>query len=339
MLDGLDECEKESLRQLLDAVGNYLSNSRDQSSPRLKLILLSRPQPAVLESRLGQYQQIRLDNSDTEVSHDVERYIFAKVAELASEQNLSEEMVAHVQQTLLAGANGTFLWVGFVANELQGRSRDQINEILRRVPKGLGGVYQRLLQQIDDKEALVPILQWIVLAARPLTVNELTAATGIEASGTLPATEVIKNRLRFCGLLVKIEEDVVNLVHESAKEFFQSDQVNIEGINMFRMNQNTHKTLMQTCLAHVERGYGSPGSIGERSGHGPLLPYANQYWPVHFHHAIDVIDASSEFSRLFFHVNSPIRDEWWKHYWGAGEKTAETRPRSRSCISLRTLAT
>ncbi|TRX92231.1 hypothetical protein FHL15_006846 [Xylaria flabelliformis] len=315
VLDGLDECEKESLRQLLDAVGNYLSSPRDSSSPRLKLIFLSRPQPAVLESRLGQYQHIRLDNSDTEVSQDVERYIFAKVAALASEQDLSEKMVAHVQQTLLAGANGTFLWVGFVANELQGRSRDQINEILRRVPKGLGGIYQRLLQQIDDKETLVPILQWIVLAARPLTVNELTAATGIEASGTLPATEVIKNRLRFCGLLVKIEEDVVNLIHESAKEFFQSDQVNIEGIHMFRMNQNTHKTLMQTCLAHVERWYGSPGSIAEGSGHGLLLPYASQYWPVHFHHAIDVIDTSSEFSRLFFHVNSPIRDEWWKHYW------------------------
>ncbi|KAI0203575.1 ankyrin repeat protein [Astrocystis sublimbata] len=319
VLDGLDECEKESLRQLLDVVGTYLSSSRENSGPRLKLILLSRPQPAVLESRLGQYQQIRLDNSETEVSHDVQRYIFAKVAELASEQNLSEEKVAHVRQTLLAGANGTFLWVGFVANELQGRNWDQINEILRRVPKGLGGVYQRLLQQIDDKEALVPILQWIVLAARPLTVSELTAATGIEAAGTSPATEVIKKRLRFCGLLVKIEEDVVNLVHESAKEFFQSDQVNMEGINMFRMNQNTHKTLMQTCLAHVERGYASSGSIGESisegSGHDPLLPYSSQYWPVHFHHAIDVINASSEFSRVFFDVNSPVRDEWWKHYW------------------------
>ncbi|KAF5875514.1 putative ankyrin repeat-containing protein [Botrytis fragariae] len=125
--------------------------------------------PPILENKLGQYQRIKLDDSDTEVSHDVQRYIFAKVAELASEQNLSEEKVAHIQQALLAGADSTFLWVGFVANELLGRDWDKINEILGRVPKGLGGVYQRLLQQIDDKEALVPIFQWIVLAARPLT--------------------------------------------------------------------------------------------------------------------------------------------------------------------------
>jgi nucleoside phosphorylase len=315
VLDGLDECEKESLRQLLDTVGNYLSNSREKAGPRLKLIILSRPQPAILERTLGQYEQIRLDASGTEISRDIERYIFAKAAELASEQNLSEEMVAQVRQALLAGADGTFLWVGFVANELQGRSWDKIKEILRRVPKGLGGVYQRLLQQIDDKEALVPILQWVVLAARPLTVNELTVATGIKASGNFSATEVTKNLLRLCGLLVKIEGNVVNLVHESAKEFFQSNQVNIKGISRFRMSHDTHRALMRTCLEHVERGYKTPGSIDESSGHDALLTYASQYWPVHFHHAMDVIDAPSEFARPFFQADSPIRDEWWKFYW------------------------
>ncbi|PSN67547.1 ankyrin repeat protein [Corynespora cassiicola Philippines] len=315
VLDGLDECEKESLKQLLSAVGSYLSKPGEKSRPRLKLIILSRPQPAVLESKLGQYQQIELDASNTEISHDVERYIFAKVAELASEQNLSKEMVAQVQRTLLAGADGTFLWVGFVANELQGRSGGKIEEALRHVPKGLGGIYQRLLQQIGDKEALVPILQWVVLAARPLTLEELTVAAGIRTTGALPATQMTKDRLRSSGLLVKIEGDVVNLVHESAKEFFQSDQVNIKGINMFHMSHNTHRTLMQTCLEHIEAAYGNPGRTDEMSGHDPFLSYASQYWPLHFHHAIHVIDVSSEFSRPFFQVSSPTREEWWKVYW------------------------
>lgn len=315
VLDGLDECEKASLTELLDAIGNYLSKSREKAWPLLKLIILSRPQPAVLESRLSQYQRIQLDASNTEISHDVERYIFAKVAELASEQNFSEEMVAQVQQTLLAGADGTFLWVGFVANELQGRSWSKIDEVLRHVPKGLGGVYQRLLQQIVDKESLVPILQWVVLAARPLTLKELTVAAGIKMAGALPAMQVTKNRLRFGGLLVKVEGDVVNLVHESAKEFFQSDQVNIKGIDMFHMSQDTHRTLMQTCLAHVERGYADSERIHEISDQDPFLSYASRYWPLHFHHAMDVIDTQSEFSRPFFQVVSPIREEWWKVYW------------------------
>ncbi|KAJ5414208.1 ankyrin repeat-containing protein [Penicillium cosmopolitanum] len=315
VLDGLDECAKESLRQLLDAFENYFSKAGERARSPLKLIILSRPQPAVLESKLGQSLQIQLDTSDTEISNDVERYIFAKVAELASEQKLSEEMVTRIQQTLLAGADGTFLWVGFVANELQGRSWSKIDEVLRHVPKGLGGIYQRLLQQIGDKEALVPILSWVALAARPLTLEELTVAAGIKRTGTLPATQVTKNRLSIGGLLVKVKRDVVNLVHESAKEFFQSDQVNIKGIKMFHMGQDTHRTLMQTCLAHVEREYGNPARVHEMSGHDPFLSYASQYWPVHFQHAIYVADTLSELSRPFFKVESPIRDEWWKAYW------------------------
>ncbi|EME89175.1 uncharacterized protein MYCFIDRAFT_104649, partial [Pseudocercospora fijiensis CIRAD86] len=251
VLDGLDECERESLRQLLDAIGNHLSKTGEKAMPCLKLIILSRPEPAVLENKLGHYQQIQLDAADTEISHDVERYIFAKVAELASEQDLSEDMVAQVQQTLLDGADGTFLWVGFVANELQGRSWTKIDEVLRNIPKGLGGIYQRLLQQIPDKEILKPILQWVVLAARPLTLEELTVAARIHPTGIHSATQVTRNRLKAGGLLVKIEGDVVNLIHESAKEFFHSEQIHTKGIDMFAVSQDTYWVLLQTCLAHL----------------------------------------------------------------------------------------
>ncbi|KAH8883155.1 hypothetical protein GQ53DRAFT_883184 [Thozetella sp. PMI_491] len=250
VLDGLDECEKETLGQLLDAVGDNLSQPKGAGGPRLKLIVFSRPKPAILETKLGQYSQIKLGEADSDIAHDVNTYIVAKVAELSNEQDLSEEMAAQVQRVLLAGADGTFLWVGFVANELEGRNWDQIQEILHSVPKGLGGVYQRLLQQLEDKEELVPILQWVILAARPLTMEELTVAAGIQPSGSVPAIEVTRAHLRLCGLLVKIEGEVVNLVHESAKEFFQSDQVDIDGISMFYMNHNTHRTLMRTCLSH-----------------------------------------------------------------------------------------
>ncbi|KAI1358964.1 ankyrin repeat protein [Xylaria arbuscula] len=315
VLDGLDECDKESLRQLLDALGNCLSGFQEMPKPPLKLILLSRPQPAILENKLGKFKQIRLDDSEIQISHDVERYIFAKVEELACKQNFTKDMVAQIRKALVAGANGTFLWVGFVANELQDRSWDEINEILRRVPRGLGGVYRRLLQQIDDKEALVPVLQWIVLAARPLTVDELVIATNTQARGVLTATENMKNQLSLCGLLVKLEGDVVNLVHESAKEFFQSDQVKIKGIDMFRMGPDTHRCLMRICLNHVEHVYRTPGRVDEMPRHDPFLFYASQYWPVHFHHAMDVIDAASEFQRPFFHFISSIRENWWNFYW------------------------
>lgn len=315
VLDGLDECEKESLKQLLDAVVSYLSGTAKESRPRLKLVFFSRPQPAILGNRLGQYQRIKLDESEKEVSNDVKRYIFAKVEELADEQQLSEDMILQVREALLAGAEGTFLWVGFVANELKGRSWSKINDILSSIPKTLGGVYQRLLQQVEDKEKLVPILQWIVLAARPLTVDELTVAAEIEPHGTLSPTDVVKKQLVSCGLMVKVEGTVVNLVHESAKEFFQSGQVNVEGIDMFHMTRHTHRALMRKCLTHVERSYSAPESAGENSHLDVISDYASLYWPEHFQHAGDSIDGKSEFTRPFFRDDSTIRERWWTFYW------------------------
>ncbi|KAL2816638.1 hypothetical protein BDW59DRAFT_136665 [Aspergillus cavernicola] len=314
VLDGLDECEEESLKQLLDVLGEYFLESE---KPRacLKVILLSRPQPGPLESKLRRFRRIKLDDSDMEVGKDVEKYILAKVAELASEKTLSEDRLLQVRQALMASADGTFLWVGFVADELKGRSWLKINDILRGVPKGLGGIYRRLLHQVEDKEKLVPILQWVVLAARPMTVDELAVAAEIKASDALTPAEILKDRLASCGLLVKINGDVVNLVHESAREFFQSDQVNVEGIKIFHMNHTTHRTLMRTCLALIEGSYKSPGSISNASLHNTLLTYASLYWPEHFRHAFNPVEARSEFSRQFFRAESPVREDWWRFYW------------------------
>ncbi|KAI0973695.1 ankyrin repeat protein [Xylaria arbuscula] len=315
VLDGLDECEEDSLKQLLDVLREFYLESDEQLKTCLKVVLLSRPQSGLLESGLRPFSRIKLDDSGTEVGKDVEKYISAKVAELASEQILSAERLQQVRQAFLAHANGTFLWVGFVANELKGKSWLKANDILRGIPKGLGGIYHRLLEQVEDKEKLVPILQWIVLAARPLTLDELAVAAEIKASDALTPAEVLKDRLASCGLLVKVDGDVVNLVHESAREFFQSDQVNTDGINIFHMNHTAHRTLMRTCLALIEGNYKSPGSISSASLHNTLLTYASLYWPEHFRHAFDQVEARSEFSRLFFRAESAVREDWWSFYW------------------------
>ncbi|KAF4333667.1 ankyrin repeat [Fusarium beomiforme] len=316
VLDGLDECERGSLQQLLDALRNYLSQNARNTRSNLRLILLSRSQPALLESKLGHYPRIRLDESDIEVAKDVERYIASKVSEIASDQTLSEDQLTQVRQALVAGADGTFLWVGFVADELKGRSWQKIQDILHRLPKGLGGVYQRLLQQVEDKEQLIPILQWLVLAARPLTIDELCVAAKIAPSVDRTAAEATRDRLNSCGLLVKVDGDVANLVHESAKEFFQSDQVDdLEEISMFRMGPATHRTLMDACLLLIENGYVSSGSISEQSLKKPLLTYACLYWPYHLQRAHELVGDRSMFTRSFFKPEAPVREDWWKFYW------------------------
>jgi ankyrin repeat domain-containing protein 50 len=315
VLDGLDECEEDSLKELLDVLREYLLETNNKPTTRLKLILLSRPNSGPLESGLRPFPRIKLDDSDVDVSKDVERYISAKVAELAAERILSEERLQQVRRVLMANADDTFLWVGFVANELKGRSWLKTNDILHSIPKGLGGIYRRLLEQVEDKEKLVPILQWVVLAARPMTLDELAVAAGIKPSSSLTPAEMLKDRLASCGLLVKIEGNVVNLVHESAREFFHSEQISVDGISMFRMTHNSHRSLVRTCLALIEGTYRHPGSIGAAAPNNTLLTYASLYWPDHFRQAFGALGAPSDFSRQFFQAGSAVREDWWSFYW------------------------
>ncbi|KAK4223218.1 hypothetical protein QBC38DRAFT_517311 [Podospora fimiseda] len=316
VLDGLDECEEDGLRQLLDLLRELLSSAQG----RVRVIILSRPQPGgPLDTGLHMFPRIKLDEeTDTEVNKDVERYIEAKVAELASEKILSADKLDQIKQTLLNKADGTFLWVAFVANELKGKTWLKAQQVLYGIPKGLGGFYCRLLEQVVDKEILVPLLQWVVLAARPLTVTELAAAAQVEGSDTLSVTEVLKERLGSCGLLVKIYNGVVNLVHESAREFFQSDQVNRQGssISIFYMNHKAHRNIMRTCLALIEGSYKSPGSISNASTRNSLLAYAGLYWPGHFKQSIDPNEAQMDDTlSLFFQSESAVREDWWNFYW------------------------
>lgn len=315
VLDGLDECEEESLKQLLDTLDNHFLEVAKRPKALLKVILVSRPQPEFIETKLHRFPRIALEDSNAEVGQDVEKYIFAKVAELASEQNLSEDKLLQIRQTMVASAEGTFLWVGFVADELKGRSWQKINDILHGVPKGLGGIYRRLLLRIQDKEKLLPILQWVVLATRPLTVHELAMAVMIQGSDTPMSAEVVKDRLAACGLMVRIDDDVVNLVHESARDFFRSDQVKSENIEVFYMDFNTHRTLLRTCLDIIEKNYKYPGSISDATHHNTLLAYASFYWPDHFRYIFTSPEARSELSRQFFRPESPVREDWWRFYW------------------------
>ena len=315
VLDGLDECEEESLKQLLDTLDSHFLEPNRGSKSLLKVILVSRPQPDFIETKLHRFPLIALEDSDGEVGQDVEKYIFAKVAELASEQNLSEDKLQQIQQTMMANAEGTFLWVGFVADELKGRSWRKINDILHGVPKGLGGIYRRLLLRIQDKEKLLPILQWVVLASRPLTVHELAIAVEFQGSGTPMSAEIVKERLAACALMVKVDNDVVNLVHESAREFFQSDQAKNEDIEVFYMDSKTHRTLLRTCVDIIEKSYKYPGSISNASRHNTLLTYATLHWPDHFHYILNSPGAQTELSRQFFRQESPVREDWWRFYW------------------------
>jgi hypothetical protein len=91
-------------------------------------------------------------------------------------------------------AAGVFLWAEIVVNILnaaigEGASPDQIEYTLEEMPGDLHGLYEWMLNTLNDREkaeALV-LFQWVVLAAEPLRLNDLLVA--VRLTRTWPMDE------------------------------------------------------------------------------------------------------------------------------------------------------
>ena len=124
------------------------------------------------------------------MTSDVERFISVRVEELLGIEGFEEEFSMAVQKTLLKRADGTFLWVGFVMNELSRKKiRTEVLETLRTIPEGLPAIYSRMLLQIERsrRRTSVLILRWIRLlyAALSLRCIRMKLVLSISQQGTI----------------------------------------------------------------------------------------------------------------------------------------------------------
>jgi hypothetical protein len=81
-----------------------------------------------------------------------------------------------VTNTLKRKANGTFLWVALVVEQLRDAKHRNVKDVLEKMPAGLENLYDLILQQLtkqEDKDAHRILLSTVTAAERPLRLEEL----------------------------------------------------------------------------------------------------------------------------------------------------------------------
>ena len=129
---------------------------------------------------------------------------------------------AEVEATLLDRAQGTFLWVGFVMVELLKKNTSiEIIRALADFPPGLPAIYSRMLRQIDGqwRPVVTAILRWVVMAARPLTLPELTDAVQAPLTAGISRDQAMLDYISLCGPILEVRDEEVHLVHQSARDY------------------------------------------------------------------------------------------------------------------------
>jgi hypothetical protein len=336
VLDGLDECYEASLELLLKKFkALFTTNCNESSTCHLNLIAVSRDLPDFIPKILSTFPRIRLDaDADSEINSDIHQFIEAKVNELSKYKQYPEPLRAHVGKVFLNRAKGTFLWVGIVANELRKYKAVETESALNLFPSGLEQLYTRMLLQIDvnRRETAAKILRWVVLAVRPLTLSELSAAIDVRPSVGFSCDEVIRGQVTFCGYFLTIKEDEVGLIHQSAKDYLvrQTPDSN-PNLEYFRIKEEPgNLEVARKCFDYLQNGALAGGEVNlkGRLGRGrvdtshlkafPLLSYAALHWPEHARSLASSED-SFDLSHPFYSKKSLLRESWLKTYWAAKE--------------------
>ncbi|KIL89218.1 vegetatible incompatibility protein het-e-1 [Fusarium avenaceum] len=214
IVDALDECITGQER-LLDLIVR---------SSNVKWIVTSRNWPEIEQVLNLSTQKVRLHlelNQDS-VCKAVEAFIEHKVEELAEKKRYDAKLKSDVKSYLIENADGTFLWVALVCQELADNKvfrKSHTRLRLELFPRGLDPLYGRMMEYISsshDAEICREILALASVVYRPITLAELKTLLG---SQHVDEYDELPQIIGCCGSFLTLRGDAIYFLHQSAKDF------------------------------------------------------------------------------------------------------------------------
>jgi hypothetical protein len=224
IVDALDECVVD-LPKLLDLIIRTTG-----SSSRIKWLVSSRNEAHIEQKfkTLGDESKLSLELKENaeHVVQAVDVYIDYKLPRIDS---IGEDILRkQVRDELRRKANGTFLWVALVIQELENPENLDPLVVVEEAPTGLHELYGRMLariQQLPTKtaDACRSLLCTVVVAYRPLHLSEMGSLRRLAGRATVQS-ETVRQIVAMCGSFLTIRDGQVYLVHQSAKDYL-SDKI------------------------------------------------------------------------------------------------------------------
>jgi hypothetical protein len=168
---------------------------------------------------LASYEQLQLslDLESSYIATAVDRYIVRKLDELDRMHDYGTELQQRLQHHLAAKAEGTFLWISLVCKQLEAVPASYAFQTIEQLPNELNAVYFKVLNEIrreDSTGKCIRLLEVMVLAFRPLTLQEINGIAG------LPGADIIDHAtVGRCTSFVRIQDQKVEFVHQSVRDY------------------------------------------------------------------------------------------------------------------------
>lgn len=236
IVDAIDECEENTRDRLLRAIASFVGQKSSSGTHAIKFLITSRPllwrQYALARERTG--HTLSIENLGSNNESDLHLVIRTRIDAIVRRTQCRPETREFLEHALYSRADQTFLWVTVILHILERTylaSQHDFQRIINKLPKGLTATYERFLLSIpsDYQDIANKLLHFIVGSMRSLSLDELRILLAIqphhrnleqvEKECQPNISETIQGIL---GPLVRISDNKVSLVHQSAKEFLQN---------------------------------------------------------------------------------------------------------------------
>ncbi|RSL95783.1 hypothetical protein CDV31_013754, partial [Fusarium ambrosium] len=274
VFDALDECEQKSRGRLLTEIKSFLqlhsSGQLLRSSAVLKFLITSR-QIDTIEVPLSmldvsdRFVHISGEDKTDDVAKDVRLYVEASLGVIAVPLRPGER---HDIASLLLGKGAhTYLWLQTIFSEIEqnpaqyGRVVD-IKNLIERTPSDLYEVYEKNLNNCAEAEDTRKLLELVLAATRPLTLDEANILLSMSKSAIKYTSHASVARDgwaqdRFStfvrdtgGLLVVVSDERLHLIHETVRDFLLAGDSKGRWQGQFSLTAS-HGALRNICVDYL----------------------------------------------------------------------------------------
>ncbi|KAG8422108.1 hypothetical protein J3459_010693 [Metarhizium acridum] len=294
-IDALDECHE---LQFMDMVRYFeeLAEHATQKGIPLRICFSSRNYPYI-NIRGG--LELRLEHQSGH-AQDIANYVRSELQ--IEDTDLREELVSQI----LDKSAGVFLWVVLVVdilNEEERNGRPTFKSRLSELPSELSELFEYIMRDNDNVDDLVLSILWILLAQRPLELEEFYHGCW-HFKDPMFAKEYTSNRAEKYVLsstkglaqVVQSTPPTVQFIHESVRDFL----LKYDGLRKlwpslpFNWKDNGHEKLKKYCSIYIQHAIDSsifPALLDDYDLQDtlPLMRYATQHVLYHAENAAESI--------------------------------------------------
>jgi hypothetical protein len=258
LIDALDECPEAEIREMIGFF-EELGESAADKRIELRICFSSRHYPYVSMSKC---QDMLLDGQPGH-DEDITKYVKSKLK--VRNGRTGDDL----RQAVQAKAQGIFLWVVLVVSILNkesdhGSNNTRLRSCLDQIPSELHKLFEDILQRgVRDDENLVPILQWVSFAQRPLACEELYFAVRSDRPDFDVSkpwdhdeddTETMKlfilNSSKGLAELTRGKNPTVQFIHESVRDYLHETGFRILAPELHSSLLGSTHDYLKRCCSH-----------------------------------------------------------------------------------------